>query len=97
MRKMCKQCPFHKNSSKGYLGGVSLEDTLEVVNSESDFLCHLTRETDKEEQCVGRLLRSIKICKMFRGQDLEDQKLELKESDELSEVLSFEFKQHHTI
>lgn len=96
MKKTCIECPFRKDSVKGYLGGFSVEDTIAIANSEADFYCHLTRETGNEKQCVGRLLRAGKVCKSFKRFDLERERVSLKDSEERDNILGFDFKEHHT-
>lgn len=94
MKKPCIECPFNKNSLKGYLGGFTVNETLEVANSEQSFLCHLTRENNTKSECVGRLLYSTKTCKSFRNEILENQRLEVK-SLGTENILGFDFKKYH--
>lgn len=96
MRKTCKKCPFRKDSIKGELGSFSVEETIVVASSESNFLCHLTRESNIEKQCIGRLLRATKTGKIFKRWDLERLRVEQKDSEEVNNILGFDFTEHHT-
>lgn len=94
-KRPCGQCPFRKDSAKGYLGGFTVEQTLEVAKSEQEFQCHKTRETDNTKECVGRLLFATKTCKSFKDPELEALRLHAKETNSTENILGFDFKQHH--
>ena len=96
-KRPCGQCPFRKDSAKGYLGGFSIEETLSVAKSEHPFVCHKTRETPNTKECSGRLLFATKTCKSFKNPDLEQLRLEAKENNSTENILGFEFKKHHEI
>lgn len=94
-KRPCGQCPFRKDSVKGYLGGFTIEETLEVAKSEHPFDCHKTRGTDNTKECSGRLLFATKTCKSFKNAELEKLRLETKESNSTDNILGFDFRQHH--
>ncbi len=94
-KKPCGECPFRKNSAKGYLGGFTIEETLSVAKSEHEFQCHKTRETDNVRECVGRLLFATKTCKSFKDSELEALRLHAKEHNSTENILGFDFKKHH--
>lgn len=48
VKKPCAQCPFRKDSLKGWLGGERME---EILNQDS-FICH----KKKHLQCAGHML-----------------------------------------
>lgn len=48
MRKPCKDCPFRKDSKRGWLGRERMQ---EILGSES-FVCH----KDNSKQCAGHML-----------------------------------------
>lgn len=96
-KRPCGQCPFRKDSIKGYLGGFTLEETLNVAKSESSFECHKTRETPNTKECAGRLLFATKTCKSFRDPELEQLRRETKENNSTENILGFDFKEHHQI
>lgn len=100
MKKPCKECPFTKASISGYLGGFTIEQTIGCAISESDFICHITRETKEEHQCIGRLLFATKTAKQFRRPDLEKMRNEAKTLNMHvhNTILSYsEFKEHHGV
>lgn len=97
-KKPCVECPFRIDSAKGYLGGFSIEDTMLTALSDGDFKCHLTRETDNEKHCAGRLLFAKKSAKSFRDRDMDNLKNEIAalNPNYRDEVLAaWEFKKHH--
>lgn len=49
MTTPCKDCPFRKDTQKGWLGARRMK---EILNEES-FTCH---KTDKGMQCAGHML-----------------------------------------
>jgi hypothetical protein len=94
MKKPCKECPFRKDSFKGYLGGFTVEETLAVANSDQSFICHLERENKNDKsECAGRLLYATKTCKQFRNPLLEEERKHLGRYTE--DILGFDFKEHH--
>ena len=95
--KPCKQCPFLKDSIPGYLGGFSAEQTQAVALSEHEFHCHHTRESGNEKECVGRLLFASNLSKQFKDKELEKLREIAKKQNPgfKSEILSFNFKEHH--
>ncbi len=62
---MCGECPFRKDSLQGWLGGETIEDTLNAQQFEQLFSCHTHRTDDVVEN--ERLIRDGKqpICKGF--------------------------------
>ncbi len=110
LRKPCNDCPFRKNSLKGWLGGVSVQETIQIAHSEYDFQCHKTRVSEEDyeheedyleaeekiQHCVGRLLYAAKNFKMFRRKDLQELTDELEKENSMDNILNFkEFKEHH--
>lgn len=95
----CKECPFTKKSLPGYLGGFTIEATLESVFSESSFKCHLTREVKDKKECAGRMLFVSKLGKVFRDEQLEKIRKAIQNStseETKNNILSYaEFKKHH--
>lgn len=97
MKSPCKECPFKNNSLKGYLGGFSIEQTIDVAKSEQSFICHKIRQTDNKKECAGRLLFASKVCKSFKNPELESLRLEIKQNNTTNNILGFDFKSYHTI
>ncbi|PHV19161.1 hypothetical protein CSQ92_27695 [Janthinobacterium sp. BJB446] len=48
MKAPCRDCPFRKNATKGWIGGARMEEILEA----DSFVCH--KNTDM--QCAGHML-----------------------------------------
>lgn len=74
--KVCKECPFKKNSPPGWLGGVSVDDTIATLQNEGIFTCHLHRNdkisvgsvmVGRYPICRGFMLSAKKSAKMFGG------------------------------
>lgn len=55
MRKPCAECPYRKDSMKGWLGKYRAD---ELVNDTDSFTCHKTKDSDKQglKQCAGHML-----------------------------------------
>lgn len=85
MQTPCNNCPFRKDSLKGWLGS---ERMTEILESDS-FVCHKTTSKDKPDsdnkhrkQCAGfmiiqkdrstavRIAKVLKIDLELKGQDL---------------------------
>lgn len=76
----CKNCPFRKDSLKGWLGK---ERMTEILESDS-FVCHKTTKgtLNERKQCAGfmiiqkdysqvvRIAKALKIDLELKGQDL---------------------------
>lgn len=110
-KKICNQCPFSKNSMRGWLGPHSIEEILHVQQMEGLFSCHMTREDEttvediKEGRtpiCRGFIASASASCKLF-GQNPETGNAlrELQDQitpEEKKEVLPrWEFKNHHEL
>jgi hypothetical protein len=95
--KPCVECPFKKSSIKGYLGGFTIEETLDTANSEADFLCHVSGRREVKKQCAGRMLFATKRAKNFRNEKLENIRKQVKDSNPNfnDDILGFDFKSHH--
>lgn len=75
-KSVCNECPFKKDSLKGFLGDHSLESILECMDKEGLFSCHMERKNDetlnqiliesgKQSICRGFLISSLKSWKSF--------------------------------
>ena len=74
VKKPCKNCPFRKDTLKGWLGK---ERAKEIVHSDT-FVCHKTTNKKQEDfkQCAGHILLNKEDNSMYRvskqfGIDLE--------------------------
>lgn len=94
----CPECPFRKDSLRGYLGGFTPEETYKAALSEDGFDCHLTRGDGQERKhCAGRLLFATKMCKSFRNKELEQARFAVKAENSLDDILGFDFLGHHKL
>lgn len=75
-KKICNECPFKKGSLQGYLGDLTLEETLNAQQFEQLFSCHLHRGEDSTENkiaieagiqpiCRGYMISAQLSCKSF--------------------------------
>ena len=92
----CRECPFKRDSAKGWLGGFSPEDTRQEALAEHGFDCHLTRSSTNPKQCAGALLFATRVCKSFRDKDLEKARKALSSKEALESVLGFDFVEYHS-
>lgn len=60
---LCKECPFSKESPKGWLGSHSLKDILKTHENEELFSCHLARKTNMTIENIES--GEIKICRGY--------------------------------
>lgn len=102
LKKPCAACPFKEDSLRGWLGGETVQSTLDFVNREVDFACHKTRHKKEENmsRCKGYLLFMKKQCKLPKyNKDLEKcvREIDYNEAQE-SNILSVpNFIKHHTL
>ena len=102
LTKPCNECPFRKDSLKGWLGGETAQSTFDMVKSETDFACHKTRSKKPTEmsRCRGFLLFTRKIAKIPKyNTELHKavMAIDYKTASE-SDILSLpDFIKHHTI
>src|SRR5690606_18087592 len=102
MKKPCKQCPYLKNSIKGYLGESSgkPQEFLQQLESPTVHPCHMTVDWEEDDYsksttCVGALQFMNNSCKKSKYPNVIDEQNEVGKNDE---VLSFNhnFINHHT-
>ena len=74
--KVCKECPFRKDSMKGWLGGFDVDEVLDAQQYEQLYSCHLHRGEDSAQNekdiesgdipiCRGFLISAYLSCKVF--------------------------------
>ena len=99
--RLCGQCPFSKKSIKGWLGGLSIEDTIDHINHEVVFSCHKVRGEDPQENlhkalkgeqhiCRGFMLSAKLSCKMFGSRGTVDSELLKELADSMGEITDLE-------
>lgn len=54
----CRECPFRRDATPGYLGGYTPEMYMDIVRSPASIACHLsngfqTREIETQHHCYG--------------------------------------------
>jgi hypothetical protein len=78
-RKPCRECPFRRASSPGYLGASEPLDFVKLAASETRMPCHLRVDYDRKDweaqaatapQCVGRAILTANTCTLPRSGDL---------------------------
>jgi len=103
-KKVCKECPFSRNSLRGYLGPHTLEDILAYKNSDYPFTCHMQRvediwsnTSDSIDVCKGYILWATKSAHLFKSKGLRDLQLQVdKESEDYTNVMNLgQFFNHH--
>lgn len=100
LKNPCAECPFKKTSFKGWLGGLTAQETNDAVLNEADFACHMTRKKQNAQmsRCKGSQLFLIHHCKspkfnMPLKKALDQTKKEL---HIMGNYLGFDFIKHHT-
>lgn len=100
LKEPCKECPFRKTSFKGWLGGLTAQQTWDYVLKEADFACHMTRKKpDKNmSRCKGSQIFLINHCKLpkFNIPLMKALDQTKKEGHDLDKFLGFDFLTHHT-
>ena len=104
--KPCNECPFSKNSTRGFLADYTPERLHRLVMTGIHFPCHKTlpmvdsipiEEASKYPVCKGSLLYMRKGCKLHENEETQ-KLLQSFTKEELDQVLSIpEFLDHHTI
>ena len=99
--KPCNQCPFRRNSMRGYLGPWTgrVLDFLHDALSEGGFACHKTIKvegvwTPDTRVCAGSLIFANKGAKHYRpGTELAKLQQEMPNDDNIMNIV--EFVQYH--
>lgn len=93
-KKPCSQCPFLKDSKKGYFGPFTPEMYLRQAHSEGGVFCHTANHGEKfSVVCVGSLQHANASCKIYANPKLYDYQ---KQVGKNVKVLDYsEFKMHH--
>lgn len=85
--KCCGDCPWARDSLKGWLGGESIENWLAEAHGEGQIPCH----TLKGPQCAGAAIYRANVAKLCRD------KANLKLPPDRDRVFATptEFREHH--
>lgn len=67
----CDECPWRRNSARGWLGPLSADDWLALAHADAPIACHKTIEvseqwTDATRQCAGAAIFRGNVCKSPR-------------------------------
>ena len=103
----CNECPFRKDSMRGWLAGYTPQELHSIVMNEVGFPCHMTHTeedlewedagTDEHPLCAGALRYMKKGAKRPRNPELLKLVLAVDIKD-CEDILSVpEFIQHHTL
>lgn len=109
-KKICNECPFSKDSMKGWLGPHSIEELMDYIQFEYPFSCHKTRDDETTDiaiaagdypVCRGFVAAASKSFKLFGTTEAGRQMRLFQDQitpEEKEMVLSkWEFREHHTI
>ena len=110
-KTVCNDCPFSKDSLRGWLGPHTLEEILDTQQYEGLFSCHMRRKDESSEEeirngslpiCRGFIASASASCKLFgqtptTGPELKRLQDMLTPNDKENILSRWEFKNHHTI
>lgn len=107
-KKLCDECPFSRNSAKGWIASYSIDDFMEFMRYDLPFPCHMLVEHDmtaeeaaqsvidgKMKLCRGYVESMRKSAKIPRDPELAAIVASVNPSDDVMSI--FEFAKHHTI
>lgn len=110
-KKICNECPFSKNSAKGWLGPHTTEEILHTVQMEGLFSCHKQR---KEESTIEDILYGeLDICRGFLatasasfklfgqnpvyGKQLRELQNQITDEEKAQVLTKWDFAKHHDL
>lgn len=93
----CSECPFRKNSIKGYLGPHTIDDIKMIARTGVDFKCHKTLELseDRYRTCSGYVHYLNNTIQLSRNAEIAKLQKEFKGKE--NDCLGFDFEKYHTI
>lgn len=95
----CNECPYRKDSAKGWLGDNSVETYAEPITSDIEIPCHKTMNSDRlMRYCAGLASVRVNSCKSARYSPIIMKSEEnVKNSPHRAECFNFkhEFEEHH--
>lgn len=97
----CKECPFRKDSIRGWLGPDTPEEVIAQVHGEGGYPCHMSTERavkmeilyDDIQQCAGAVHHATAYFKLYRPGPLAQMQRRLEKKP--YPVLGREFVQYH--
>jgi hypothetical protein len=85
----CSDCPWARDSLKGWLGTMTPEEWLAAAHSETSIECH----TLLGAQCAGSAIYRANVCKTPRYPEI----LQLPKDPDKVFTSPMQFHEHHTI
>lgn len=93
-RSPCNECPFRKDSKKGYFGPFQPAFYLEMAHGEKGIACHKYKHEERyRAACVGALQHANASCKIYANPALNQLQREVGKSSKILDYM--EFKVHH--
>lgn len=89
----CSDCPFRRDSIRGWLGGKDVDEWVELAHGEGEAECHTTKQADGGTwQCAGLAIYRANVCKSVRDPEV------IRLPADTKIVFSFgEFRKHHDV
>ena len=106
-KTMCAECPFRKKSAPGWLGPWSVDEFEQIINSDSQFVCHdvINKMSDDNvptsiiedvgQHCVGLLRYRNSLCRLSRDPEVAEVQRELRSVQDEEIIPAREFRTHH--
>lgn len=110
-KKICNECPFRVNSTKGWLGPHNASEIIEDLNRDIPFSCHMVRGNDPLENqrkmlsgehpiCRGYIACATRSAKQFGqhstyGKEMRRLQKEITDEDENLVMNKWTFKKYH--
>lgn len=70
-RTPCSDCPFRRDSLRGWLGGSQPSEFVAMAHSDMRYPCHLTRgKWAKRPQCAGLAIYRANVAKLPRDPEI---------------------------
>ena len=103
MKNTCKECPFRKDSIRGWLSDYTIDQLHNLVMSEIQFPCHMQmgdedikfEDADQYPVCEGSIKYMKKSAKMPRNPVLLKMVQEAPKDENI--LSATEFRKHHDI
>ena len=96
-KKPCKQCPWRKDSFKGYLGGNTPEEYAALLHTDLPTDCHITQDQSAPKVCAGYIIVRLNSCKRSKDPEMytiEKQFINHPEREQCFQF-GFQFIEHH--
>lgn len=84
----CSDCPWRRDALKGWLGGHTADEFVDIARSDFPYPCH----TITNQQCAGMAIYRRNICKVPRPPAIV-----LEKDTETVFATPMEFTEHHKL